>query len=294
MKKQVWITVSGITLLILGLILHFTKGNMFSSGDYSLNYFAAGDFACGVFAAGKFSVGIFSIGIFSLGIFSLGIFNVAIYAIGLFVFAYRKKLPKQLQVSLNAISKHVKTVIVICIFSFASMSGSAKESNGISLVGGFGGPILNTNIINNTSLSIGGGGAAVFSNGLFLGGFGLGTSDFLANESQLPNYTMKVEYGGLWTGFIQPINKKLSYSVSLKTGFGEAQLLNTTEKQLYYDNLMVFSPEFAISWRTAYISTIQLGVYYNLFTGIDFHNHVSYDFSGPGFSIMFKFGGGYF
>ncbi len=80
-------------LLIVGIVLHFTVGGMFSSGDYCFNYFAAGDFACGVFASGKFAVGIFSAGIFSFGIFSIGIFNIALYATGLFVIAWKRKVP---------------------------------------------------------------------------------------------------------------------------------------------------------------------------------------------------------
>jgi hypothetical protein len=93
MKKRVWIILVAFVLLVIGIVLQFTNGNMLSAGDYSMNYFAAGDFACGVFAAGKFSVGIFSVGIFSLGIFSLGIFNIGLYAIGLFVLAWKKRLP---------------------------------------------------------------------------------------------------------------------------------------------------------------------------------------------------------
>ncbi len=90
-KKSFFVPVIAALLLITGLVLHLTTGNMFSAGDYSMNYFAAGDFACGVFAAGEFSIGIFSIGIFSIGIFSIGIFNIGVYAAGFFLLAWRKK-----------------------------------------------------------------------------------------------------------------------------------------------------------------------------------------------------------
>jgi hypothetical protein len=88
--KKTWILLTAIVLVIVGLILNFTVGNQFSSGDFCLNYFAAGDFACGVFAAGKFSCGIFSIGIFSIGVFSLGIFNIGLYVIGFFLIGLKK------------------------------------------------------------------------------------------------------------------------------------------------------------------------------------------------------------
>jgi hypothetical protein len=90
-KKSLFIPVTAALLLVTGLVLQLTTGNMFSAGDYSMNYFAAGDFACGVFAAGQFSIGIFSAGIFSVGIFSVGIFNVGLYAVGFFLFAWRKR-----------------------------------------------------------------------------------------------------------------------------------------------------------------------------------------------------------
>ncbi len=96
-KKTSWILAIAMALLIIGIILQYTVGSMFSAGDYSLNFFAVGDFSCGVFAAGKFACGIFSIGIFSIGIFSLGIFNVGLYAIGIFMIAWQKRLPTTLQ-----------------------------------------------------------------------------------------------------------------------------------------------------------------------------------------------------
>ncbi len=92
MKKS-WILITASVLFAAGIILSLTAGDMFSAGDYSLNYFAAGDFACGIFAAGKFSIGIFSIGIFSVGIFSIGIFNIGLYTIGLLVLGWKKRLP---------------------------------------------------------------------------------------------------------------------------------------------------------------------------------------------------------
>ena len=88
--KNTWPLITAIALVMVGLILHFSVGNMFSAGDFALNYFAAGDFACGVFAAGKFAVGIFSAGIFSFGIFGIGIFNIGIYITGIFLLGWRK------------------------------------------------------------------------------------------------------------------------------------------------------------------------------------------------------------
>jgi hypothetical protein len=99
--KNSWILITASVLILVGILLSLTVGNMFSAGDFTCNYFAAGDFACGVFAAGKFSIGIFSIGIFSIGIFSIGIFNIGLYTIGLLVLGWKRKLPSWISPETN-------------------------------------------------------------------------------------------------------------------------------------------------------------------------------------------------
>ena len=292
--KKTWILVVAISLIAIGGILQFIYGNMFSTGDYSMNYFAAGDYACGIFAAGKFSIGIFSVGIFSVGIFSLGIFNLGFYAIGLFVLAWKKRLPNSLLYFLKTNSNSIKTTLVMAFVFVLSVNASAQNESKFSLSGGFGGPMINVaSVSTSASIAIGGGGAAVFSSGLFIGGFGFETSDMVNAKSKLDNYKLKTEYGGLWLGYISKIGKSYRITGSLKTGFGEAQLINDGIKQTYFDDLIVFTPEIAFSKRFRF-SAIELGLFYNIFTGIDFHDHSNNDFSGLGMSLTFKFGGGYF
>jgi hypothetical protein len=91
--KKTWILLTACSLIVVGLILHFTIGNQFSTGDYTCNYFAAGDFAAGDFACGIFAAGKFSLGIFSIGIFSVSIFNIGLYTIGIFALGWKMALP---------------------------------------------------------------------------------------------------------------------------------------------------------------------------------------------------------
>ena len=95
--KKYWILLTAAILVLVGLLLNAQVGNMFSSGDYCLNYFSAGDYSMSVFAGGKFSIGIFSAGIFSMGIFSVGIFNVGLYTMGFFLYGWKKRYPKTFQ-----------------------------------------------------------------------------------------------------------------------------------------------------------------------------------------------------
>ncbi len=128
------ILLTALVLLLTGITLNGTFGNLFSAGTFSFNYFASGDYAAGVFAAGKFSIGIFSIGIFSMGIFSIGIFNLGIYAIGIFIFARHKRLPELLHaVSTKPILMKPLIVLLIVLAGLSPKALSQIPNSGFEL-----------------------------------------------------------------------------------------------------------------------------------------------------------------
>lgn len=293
--KKYWILLTAAILFLIGVLTCKLHGNDFHIGSFVIRYFSSGDYALGVFSAGKFSIGIFSIGIFSIGIFSIGIFNIGLYSIGLFVIAWRKRLPQLFLSHFKSLDKDLMKPLVLLLFVSISFAASAQDLTKIRLDGGFGGPIFNSSLIaSKPTFAIGGGGAMVLNNGLFIGGFGIGTSDLVTVDSKYDNYKLQVEYGGLWLGHIKRLKSNYRITTSLKTGFGAAKLKNDKLKQLYYDGLVVFSPEISIGKRINYYSSIELGVFYNIFTGINFQDYHNKDFSNLGISLMFKFGGGYF
>jgi hypothetical protein len=304
MKKH-WILLTAVALIIVGIILNAIFGHLFCTGAYCRNYFAFGDYAMGFFAAGKFSIGIFSagtfsigifsIGIFSIGIFSLGIFNIALYAIGFFVIARHKRLPKLFYENSEHNSLNIKKPLMVLILVGAASVMQAQDSTKFRIAGGFGGPMVNVaSITSKPALSIGGGGAMVFSNGLFVGGFGMGTSDLVTVKSTIADYKLQSEYGGLWLGYSKRVHKRYRMSASLKSGFGAVKLVNSGQKQLFYDDIFVLTPEISVSRRLNSYSAFELGVFYNAFTGVNFQNYRNEDFSSVGISLMLKFGGGKF
>jgi hypothetical protein len=294
MKKH-WILLSAITLLVVCLITLATHGNDIQIGSHQIKLFSAGDYSIGIFSAGEFSIGIFSAGIFSVGIFSIGIFNLALYAIGIFAYAWKKRLPNtfsNLREMKNSNTAKVLMVLVLCGYALTT---SAKEPLKIQLDGGFGCPIINLSTMgSHPTIAIGGGGAMVLTNGIYIGGFGMGTSSMLSVESNVTDYELNVEYGGLWLGYEKRLNNRYKLSTSFKTGFGQAQLVKASEHLLYYDKIMVLTPELTISRKINGFMAIDLGLFYNVFTGIDLEKYQDSDFSSIGLSLMLKIGGGNF
>lgn len=293
--KKYWILLAAFVMFVVGVLICILQGNDFHIGSYTLRYFSSGDFALGVFSAGIFSIGVFSIGIFSIGIFSIGIFNIGLFAIGLFLIAWRKRLPLSFSQHYKSTRNVIKKPLLVLMLVALSITVSAQKNKKITIEGGYGGPIINSSLIaSKPTLSIGGGGAMILNNGFYIGGFGLGTSDLVPVSSKYDNYNLQVEYGGFWLGYIEKLKKGYRISTSIKTGFGAAKLKNDHLGQLYYDDLVVFTPEISLSKRINCYSSIELGVFYNIFTGISFQNYHNNDFSNIGVSLMFKFGGGYF
>ncbi len=57
-------------------------------------------------------------------------------------------------------------------------------------------------------------------------------SDLITAESNINDYKLKVGCDGFWLGYMKSITKQYRISGSLKTGFGEALLVNDKLKQL--------------------------------------------------------------
>jgi hypothetical protein len=294
--KNYWILIVATVLFLVGLTLNLFIGGMFSANEYCINYFASGDYAIGVFAAGKFSIGIFSAGIFSVGIFSIGIFNVGLYAVGIFVFGYKKRLPKTFISEFKNLTKELlinKGTKVILVVLFLGMSSliNAQSVNRVSLVGGFGGPMFQISSVDSKiARSTGGGGAAVFSNGLLFGGYGIGTSHNSNTESSISGYEIETEYGGLWIGYIKKLKKGFEISGSIKNGWGEFKLVNIELQSSYFDKIYVFIPEISVSKKVFGISMISIGLLYNQFLGLDLQGYTNANLSSIGASISLKFG----
>lgn len=179
-------------------------------------------------------------------------------------------------------------LITVFVFTFSSFS---QKSLSIGLHGGFGGPMFNTTFFGSPSFSIGGGGAALISNHLFIGGYGMGTSSINPIFSDIPDYEdfkIESEYGGVWVGYIFR-TKNVYFTVSGKSAWGDLQLINTTEHQIIYSDIAILTPSLEIERKFGFMS-IAVGAYYNFFRNVDLLTYTNSSFSAPGVSLNLKFG----
>lgn len=188
-----------------------------------------------------------------------------------------------------------KQVLSFVIFIFLTVFVSANDTNKLHLtIGGYGGPFSNFSIITaKPVLMFGGGGGFVVNRKLFIGGFGMETTDKIDIKANIADYKLNVEYGGLWIQYKVLKYKSFSISTSLKTGFGEVKMISKSSSNVYSDNLVVYVPEIIFSKRFNGVMGIDFGIFYNHFTEINFQNYSNSDFSNIGASIMMKFGSGY-
>lgn len=171
----------------------------------------------------------------------------------------------------------------------------AQESKGIKGGGGFGGPLTSLSFPNSEPMiSFGGGGAFVLQNGLFFGGFGMGSSGILKVDSDREDFYLQMGYGGLWAGYTHPLSGEFKIVPSVKFGAGEVELVNDDLQQKFFDSVLVLSPEVAVSKRLNAYSSLEIGVFYQWFSGLELNGISDSQLSNIGVSINMKFGGGLF
>ena len=185
-----------------------------------------------------------------------------------------------------------KLVLVLVLVLSVSVSSFSQTSK-IGLFGGFGGPFINMSFIDAPSFSIGGGGAALITKHLFIGGFGQGTSSINPVFSTLPgfeNYRIESEVGGLWIGYIIR-TKHLHFTISGKSAWGELSLINTNTHATLFDDISILTPSFEIEKRLGNsVAKISLGFFYNFYNGVNLETYSNKDLSAPGVSLGLTFG----
>ena len=175
------------------------------------------------------------------------------------------------------------------------ISISAQENKkSIYLSGGFGGPYASiSSFKGDLLLSIGGGGAMLFNNSYYIGGFGQSTSNMLSVKSEIPTYSnsdIQTGYGGLWIGYILRKKKKFDIDFSIKTACGEVQLNDKTAKQTLYDNVFVLIPEISMNFRIGSIMKVQLFGNYTAYSKLSLLDYNEKDFSNMAYGIKLSFG----
>ncbi|GAB4480035.1 MAG: hypothetical protein OHK0057_33000 [Thermoflexibacter sp.] len=173
-------------------------------------------------------------------------------------------------------------------------------------VSGFGGPIVEFSMAKGQfSVSNGGGGAVIFNQSFFIGGYGVNTSNRLAINVPNANYRLDFGHGGFWLGYINSHTKLVHFASSLRLGWGS---VNMRDSRNYGSNLntrlsncFVATPELGFEVNFTRFFRIAATVGYRIVAGISEINFTDIqggvvekvnnaDFSSPMGSLTFKFG----
>lgn len=113
-------------------------------------------------------------------------------------------------------------------------------------ISGFGGPIIEFSSIDGTPVvGAGGGGAALFNNTFYFGGYGVGLSK---NNIRIDNETIDLEFGhgGFWLGYIIRPNNIVHAVVSTKLGWGEINEFSSGQPRIVSESVFVTQPQLEV------------------------------------------------
>lgn len=184
-------------------------------------------------------------------------------------------------------------LLVAAVFAHAqndrpkTLIGSDPEN-----ISGFGAVLFSfTSIDGELATLTGGGGAVLFDNAFFVGGYGLGmTGDRKITEGG-ENYTTSFEHGGFWLGYnIKPV-ELIHLGIDAKLGWGEITSRPSTVGVLENsDKVFVFYPQVNAEVNFSYWFKANAGLGYQKTIGVDDFHFSKSDFDGVAFSIQLLFG----
>lgn len=183
-------------------------------------------------------------------------------------------------------------------------------------ISGFGAPIVEFSSYDGEfAVYNGGGGAVIFNNTFYIGGFGMG----MTTEHRFPtiyndygepiniDYNVEFGYGGLWVGYIFMPNNPIHFGISSKFGMGALSLYDSDfeydENDRHNDFVGVITPQAEVEMNLTRWFKISFGAGYRFVTGIGNETYRADalgtrkeffkegDFNAPFANITFLFGG---
>jgi len=159
-------------------------------------------------------------------------------------------------------------------------------------ISGFGSVLFSfTSIDSDLSTLTGGGGAILFDNTFFIGGYGLSLNGNKEQELDGRSYSSSYGHGGFWLGYnIKPENL-VHFGIDAKLGWGE---ITTRSSALTDGNdedaVFVFSPQVFAEANIAYWFKVNAGAGFQKTIGVDNDYFQPSDFDGPTFNVSLLFG----
>jgi hypothetical protein len=171
-------------------------------------------------------------------------------------------------------------------------------------ISGFGGPFVEFSSVNGQfTVSNGGGGAALFNQTFFLGGYGVGMSNRINVGVGNTNQRIDFEHGGFWLGYVSSPKRLVHFTGSLRLGWGGVNLRNNSfgsNMDLRLTNCFVATPEIGFEVNITRFFRIAATAGYRAVSGIgtvNLNDNLgnstmldSGDFNSPMGMLTFKFG----
>ncbi|MFC2111389.1 hypothetical protein ACFLQ5_02945 [Bacteroidota bacterium] len=214
-------------------------------------------------------------------------------------------------------SKITLSLFVLMFVSAAILAQENKETqylfqNGNISISGFGGFTTEfSSIQSEFAVLTGGGGAAIFNQKFFFGGYGMGLST-KHNRHDLDsivdgkNNRISFGHGGFWIGYVHNSHKAVHFCTSAKMGWGQISIYDEyydykdPNEYLAKDNVFVVTPQLEMELNLTKWLKINFAGGYRIVTGVDKSYSINgiskyfyddSDYSGPVANISFLFGG---
>ena len=192
----------------------------------------------------------------------------------------------------------MKRTLTILLLMATIMAHAQKEKpktligNDPEDISGFGGVIFSFMPIDGgLSTLTGGGGAVLFDNTFFIGGYGLGLAGNKEFDLNGTEYSTSFGHGGFWMGYNIKPDDLLHLGVETRLGWGNITTKSTaTNEAVNEDDVFVFNPQFFGEVNVAYWFKVNAGVGYQKTIGVDNDFFDATDFDGPTFGISLLFG----
>lgn len=190
-----------------------------------------------------------------------------------------------------------RTMTILLLVSM--LSAFSQDQKPKTLIGndpedisGFGAVLFNFMPIDGQlSTLTGGGGAVLFDNTFFIGGYGMGLTgnhEFSVNGT---DYASNFSHGGFWMGYTMKPDNLLHLGVQTMLGWGEVKTKSIgTNEGSTKDDVFVFSPQLYGEANIAYWFKVNASIGYQKTIGVDSFYYSSTDFDGPSFGISLLFG----
>ena len=193
----------------------------------------------------------------------------------------------------------MKKTLLFCGFIAVSLVSFSQNGRPKTLIGndpeeisGFGGALFSFTTIDGSLATLtGGGGAVLFDNTFFIGGYGLGLTGNLEQTIDGSTYSSSYGHGGFWMGYNIRPSELIHFGVDTKLGWGS---IETKSAALLdgevVDDVFVFNPSGFVEANISYWFKVNAGLGFQKTIGVDSDFFKSSDFDGPTFNISLLFG----